>query len=47
MPKKSDERGVLHCCGKKLKWEPMEGTVVLEATCKKCGAIYAMDPGDD
>ena len=40
-------RGVLHCCGERLDWERMDGTDILEATCERCDAVYAMDPGTD
>lgn len=39
--------GVLCCCGKRLIWEPQEGTSVMEVTCPTCGTVYAMDRGDD
>lgn len=43
----SEGRGVLHCCGERLTWELIDGTSVLEVTCAKCGAVYAMDPDGD
>ena len=42
-----DKIGVLYCCGKRLIWEPQEGTSVMEVTCPTCGTNYAMDRGED
>jgi len=39
--------GVLYCCGKRLVWQKMEGTAVLEVTCGNCGTVYAMDRGEN
>ena len=39
--------GVLYCCGRRLTWEPQEGTSVMEVTCPKCGTSYAMDRGEE
>jgi len=46
-PVHDDGIGVLSCCGKRLVWEPQEGTSVMEVTCPKCGTTYAMDRGED
>lgn len=42
-----DERGTLFCCGRRLDWDVVGGTSVLEVRCPKCGAVYAMDAGED
>ena len=38
---------VLYCCGKKLEWQKVEGTTIVDAACKTCGTQYSMDPGDE
>ncbi len=42
----SNERGVLSCCGKKLRWRFLEESRVLEVTCGECGTRYLMGHDD-